>query len=174
MKILRLRIALYIIAFVATFAITYLLKTDGAADKTDTRTMSEAGLPVVYMVSEEGTGYNYLYGYNSEINYSELHGVITPVKTTRDIHFALKTYGTDISGISYEVRDLSGTELIEKTELENFTDKSGIIDINARLRNLLETGKEYMLKICINTKDYERLSQNVLEVIKENYYINSK
>ena len=53
MKILRLRIALYIIAFVATFAITYLLKTDGAADKTDTRTMSEAGLPVVYMVSEE-------------------------------------------------------------------------------------------------------------------------
>ena len=61
----------------ATFAITYLLKTDGAADKTDTRTMSEAGLPVVYMVSEEGTGYNYLYGYNSEINYSELHGVIT-------------------------------------------------------------------------------------------------
>ena len=77
MKILRLRIALYIIAFVATFAITYLLKTDGAADKTDTRTMSEAGLPVVYMVSEEGTGYNYLYGYNSEINYSELHGVIT-------------------------------------------------------------------------------------------------
>lgn len=154
MKILRLRIALYIIAFVATFAITYLLKTDGAADKTDTRTMSEAGLPVVYMVSEEGMGYNYLYGYNSEINYSELHGVITPVKTTRDIHFALKTYGTDISGISYEVRDLSGTELIEKTELENFTDKSGIIDINARLRNLLETGKEYMLKICINTKDY--------------------
>ena len=120
MKILRLRIALYIIAFVATFAITYLLKTDGAADKTDTRTMSEAGLPVVYMVSEEGTGYNYLYGYNSEINYSELHGVITPVKTTGDIHFALKTYGTDISGISYEVRDLSGTELIEKTELENF------------------------------------------------------
>ena len=81
MKILRLRIALYIIAFVATFAITYLLKTDGATDKTDTRTMSEAGLPVVYMVSEEGTGYNYLYGYNSEINYSELHGVITPVKT---------------------------------------------------------------------------------------------
>ena len=53
MKILRLRIALYIIAFVATFAITYLLKTDGATDKTDTRTMSEAGLPVVYMVSEE-------------------------------------------------------------------------------------------------------------------------
>lgn len=114
LKILKLRIALYIIAFVATFAITYLLKTDGATDKTDTRTMSEAGLPVVYMVSEEGTGYNYLYGYNSEINYSELHGVITPVKTTRDIHFALKTYGTDILGISYEVRDLSGTELIEK------------------------------------------------------------
>ena len=26
----------------------------------------------------------------------------------------------------------------------------------------------------LNTKDYERLSQNVLEVIKENYYINSK
>lgn len=174
MKEYKIRIFIYAAAFIVTAALTYLFKISDITHKSENTSMGSAALPVVYMISDEGCKYNYLYGYISDVNYAQMHGVITPVATDRNVKAAVKTYGTDINGISYEVRDLSGTELIEKNTITEFGVVNGIVSLDFKLKNLLTTGKEYMLKIKVNTNKYGEASYYSRIVLTDNANVDKK
>lgn len=147
----KLRIFIYVAAVVVTATLTYLFKISDIINKTENTSMGSSTLPVVYMISDGGTKYNYLYGHVSEVNYAQMHNVVTPIGTSRIFKAGIKTYGTDINGISYEVRSLSGEELIEKNTISEFSEIEGNITVNIKLKNLLTKGQEYILKINVLT-----------------------
>ena len=64
-------------------------------------------------------------------------------------------YGNEISEISFEVRSIDGTRLVEKTKVDDYSDKGDSIQANITIKDLIEPGVEYnwilMLKIGNDT-----------------------
>lgn len=170
----KIRFFIYAAAFVVTAALTYLLEISDIIHKKENTSMGSAGLPIVYMVSDNGIRYNYLHGYVSEINYAQMHSVVTPIGTDRIFKTVIKTYGTDVESVAYEVRDLSGKELIEKSAVDDFTVTNGLINLDLKLKNLLTTGKEYMLRIKVNTNKYGEASYYSRIVLTDNANVDRK
>ena len=152
MKIKYIRIPIYIAAFVLTVVLTYIFKISEITHKEDYYSMGEASLPVVYIESGSGIRYNHMYGQTSEAEYAQLRNVITPVGTDRNMSFTVETYGCNISDITYEIRDLSGKELIEKTQVSEYEKSDNRIRLKVRFKNLLDTETEYMMKITVSSK----------------------
>ena len=150
-----LRVAAYLAVFVVTAVLTYIFAiSDVTKEGASTSTMTDAGLPVVYMVTEEGTSYNYLHGYTKNMDVSQLRSVITPIGEDRQLDFVVRQYGCVLSGISYEVRDLTGEELIERTTLSDYQASKGLIPVSVKLKNLLTENEEYMLIVKLDTEVY--------------------
>ena len=82
--------------------------------------MTEAALPIVYMVSESGTSFNPLHGYVTNVDESMLHECITPLPEGRKLTIGIGTYGQKITGISYEIRSLDGEEYLENTTVTDY------------------------------------------------------
>ena len=154
MKIKYIRIPIYIAAFVLTVVLTYIFKISEITHKEDYYSMGEASLPVVYIESGSGIRYNHMYGQTSEAEYAQLRNIITPVGTDRNMSFTVETYGCNISDITYEIRDLSGKELIEKTQVSEYEKSDNRIRLKVRFKNLLDTETEYMMKITVSSKEY--------------------
>ena len=154
MKNIKIRIAIYILTFVISAVLTYVFCISDFSYKEEKSSMTAAGLPVVYMLTEEGIDYNYLYGHVSEINQAEYHSVVTPIATDREFTFAIKPYGNAVSGISYEINTISGDMLIERNALSDYKISDGIIKHSFKLKNLLNENEEYMIKITVSLESY--------------------
>lgn len=174
MKGLKLRILLYVAAFLVTAVLTYLFSISDIVYKKDSMSMSSSGLPVVYMISEASQRYNYLYGYVSDVDYAQMHSVVTPVGTDRNMKVGIKSYGTTPTKVTYEIRDLSGQELFEKTETqyEKIDDNNGRIYF--KIKNLISSGKEYMLRIKLETDVYGEVSYYSRVILTDNANVDRK
>ena len=81
-----------------------------------TAPMSAASLPTMAIV-EDGQEINQMYGYTMQMDTADMRESITPIKTARQINAVVHGYGTEIAGVSYELRSIDGSRLIENTEL---------------------------------------------------------
>ena len=54
-------------------------------------------------------------------------------------------YAGEISGLRYEIRSMDGENLIERTELSDWTAGEEEITVTLPIQNLLEDGTEYRL-----------------------------
>lgn len=174
MKSYKLRICIYIIAFVVTAIITYIFKISDIIYHSENGGMNSAGLPVVYMTTEKGTEYNYLNGYVSDVNYADMREVVSPISNDRVVNFGIKNYGMKINEINYEIRDLSGENLIERNSTNDFTISNNETKTSIKLKNLLKNGEEYMLKISLSSDKYEKVSYYTRIVIMDNANLDQK
>ena len=148
---IKLRVILYILAFILTAAITFLNMGGTSAYKKETQSaMNSASLPIVYMTTESGINYNYLHGYTCDVEQKLIHDSITPISSDRTFDFNIKQYGSRVTGISFEVRNLDGSKLIERSGLEDYEPTSGDTTASLKFKNLLDVGEEYMLKITLS------------------------
>ncbi len=115
-----------------------------------TAEMSKATLPIVYMnVNDEYI--NPLHGYTTEMEGNYLRGPITPLMANRSVTFRADLYDAVIAKVSYEVRPLDMSRLIEETEVSDFTYEGDAIYATATLKDLIEDDTEYMLIIKLTT-----------------------
>ncbi len=115
-----------------------------------TAEMSKATLPIVYMnVNDEYI--NPLHGYTTEMEGNYLRGPITPLMANRSVTFRADLYDAVIAKVSYEVRPLDMSRLIEETEVSDFTYEGDVIYATATLKDLIEDDTEYMLIIKLTT-----------------------
>lgn len=67
-------------------------------------------------------------------------------------------YGNEISEISFEVRSIDGTRLVERTKVSDYSDKGDSIQASVTIKDLIEPGVEYnwilMLRIGNETVRY--------------------
>lgn len=113
--------------------------------------MSEATLPIVTLVSGDKE-VNPLHGYTSEIDLSYLRGTIIPVGPDRDVHYRINTYGGRAWNLGFEVRSIDGKSLVENTELTDYKESADYIEGSFTLKDLINSGQEYMLVILMDTE----------------------
>ncbi len=127
-------------------------------EKTDTsasyRVMEQATLPVVYF-SYGGERINRSFGYTSRMQDSLMRQALLPVEEDLAIHLSADTLGFDVSGISYEVRDITGERLIEEGSSDAPQEEGGRVEEDIFLQNLLDEGQEYLFSLCLSNDDRE-------------------
>ncbi|MDE5824641.1 MAG: hypothetical protein K2H91_08170, partial [Lachnospiraceae bacterium] len=105
-----------------------------------------------------GIAYNYLHGLKQEMDGSFFRDTITPLGEGRTLSFVVDKYGNEINEISFEVRSIDGTRLVERTKVSDYNDKGDSIQANVTIKDLIEPGVEYnwilMLKVGNDTVRY--------------------
>lgn len=158
MKVIRIKAVVYTLVFVAATVLTYIFTIGKPVYTVNTSGMKSAGLPVIYMTTEEGIKYNYLHGYTGDVNELLMRDAITPIDDSRKLTISVKQYGTIVSGVSYELGTTDGKTLIERGTLSGYSGYNGIVTADFEFKNLLENGKEYLLKIILKTESYDNVS----------------
>lgn len=162
-----------IIAFLAVFFVSLItisfVMNQGNTDMT--AEMGKATLPSMAVV-ENGTEINQMYGYTMPMETAGLRESITTVDSTRQVDAVVHLYGQELLGISYELRSIDGSRLIEKTELTGTKDGDSL-HISFRLKDLMEEGEEYSLIFVAGLED-GREARYYTRVIQADYGLEEK
>ena len=164
------KLAACIVVFIITIFVSSGIYNKGNEELTTS--MAQASLPLVHITTGE-IAYNYLHGLKQEMDGSFFRDTITPLGDGRTLRFVVEKYGNEINGISFEVRSIDGTRLVEKTEISDYDDRGDSIYANITIKDLIEQGVEYnwilMLKVGDDTiRYYTRIIDG------EEYHVNEK
>ncbi len=155
MKKVISKLTVCIVVFVITLFVSSSIYNKG--NKELTTNMAQATLPLVH-ITTRGIAYNYLHGLRQEMDGSFFRDTITPLGDGRTLGFVIDKYGNDISDITFEVRSIDGTRLVEKTKVSEYQETGDSIQATVTIKDLIETGVEYnwilMLKINDETVRY--------------------
>ncbi|NLL80418.1 MAG: hypothetical protein GX234_11675 [Clostridiales bacterium] len=135
--------------FVALFTISAIVN-QGNTDMTVE--MEPATFPLVYM-EIEGQQVNCLHGYWEQMNSSNLRDTITPFGEERSLSMNIRKFGTGVKKVSFEVRSIDGSRLIENTEIKDYEEDKEYIYCDFTVKDLIEENEEYMLVILLETEN---------------------
>lgn len=156
----------FVVIFVISLVVISMVANQGNGDMT--APMSAASLPTMAIV-EDGQEINQMYGYTMQMDTADMRESITPIKTARQINAVVHGYGTEIAGVSYELRSIDGSRLIENTELTG-TQEGDDLYLSFRLKDLMKEGEEYSLIFLVNL-DESRQVRYYTRVIQADYYL---
>ncbi|MDE7416249.1 MAG: hypothetical protein K2N44_08110 [Lachnospiraceae bacterium] len=149
------KLAACIVVFIITLFVSSGIYNKGNEELTTS--MAQASLPLVH-ITTRGIAYNYLHGLKQEMDGSFFRDTITPLGEGRTLSFVVDKYGNEINEISFEVRSIDGTRLVERTKVSDYNDKGDSIQANVTIKDLIEPGVEYnwilMLKVGNDTVRY--------------------
>ena len=140
MKKVIMKIAVCMIVFLCTLFISSSLYNQGNADMT--ATMEQASLPIVHITNGE-MSFNTLYGYRQEMDGRLLRDTITPLQTGRRLSFIIDKYDNEIKSLSFEVRSIDGSRLVESTQITNYKEETDVIRATVNIKDLIEKEQEY-------------------------------
>ena len=150
-KTLR-RILIFVGLFIISVVI-YLLVSEGGTDAEPTYTvLADAELPVVKM-QYGGQNINTLYGYVEKVISGQAAESVTPLAADRNLNIRIDTSGQTITGIAYEIRNISGDNLIEQQTLDRWELTGGTVSAVLPIKDLIEKNREYVLKIELTTEN---------------------
>ena len=111
-----IKLSVTFVLFLISLFVSNILLNRGNTDMT--AEMGGATLPIVYMnVNDEYI--NPLHGYVTEMEGNYLRGAITPLMANRSVSFRADLYDAVIAKVSYEVRPVDMSRLIEETEISD-------------------------------------------------------
>lgn len=115
-----------------------------------TASMAEASLPLVH-INTGGISYNYLHGLRQTVQGSFMRDTITPLGDGRTLSFVIDKYGNDVSAISFEVRSVDGSRLVENTQVSDYRENDERIYATVTIKDLIEEGVEYNWILLLET-----------------------
>lgn len=113
--------------------------------------MGDATLPVVY-AEMYGRKMNRMPGYCQEMDNSAVTDSLTLLPEDRALPVDIENGENQVTAISYEIRSLDRSRLVERTELENWESTESGIRAALPIQNLLSRDQEYLLRIEIQTE----------------------
>jgi hypothetical protein len=140
MKKLLIKITACIVTFIISLFVTSMIYNKGNTEMT--KGMAKASLPLVHITTQD-MDYNYLRGMVGSMDGSFLRDTITPLQEGRKLDFVIDCYGNDISSISFEVRNIDGTRLVESTQVTDYVNIRDTISASVTIKDLIESGVEY-------------------------------
>ena len=151
-KLLRalIRLGILFVISVISALITSRVINQGNTDLT--AEMKKAGLPVIY-VNVNGEYINCLHGYVSKMEGSYLRGSITPMSADRTIPIKIKTFGSVVTDVAYEVRTMDMARLLENATLSASEYNNDEITAVIPVKDLIVDEQEYMLVIKLSLSD---------------------
>lgn len=116
--------------------------------------LSAPSLPLVsVMVGEES--YNTLHGFTGDVDADDVAQYICPVGADRELHGRIEALGEKVKGLSYEVRNINGSRLIEAGNIPWQENTVDILEFSVKMKDLIEEGEEYIFTIILDTERYE-------------------
>ena len=149
MKKTIIKICYLVVVFIASVLILSNTTNNESADMT--AKMSSPTLPTITLY-EGSSQVNVLNGYTDEMEVNYMRGAILPIDDSRSVSFSMNLFDANVTGLSFEVRTLDGTSLVESTDIENYdvnTDKN-LITASFNIKDLIDNDEEYMLVILAN------------------------
>lgn len=145
------------------------------SNKDLTTEMTDATLPVVslYVQTDSGDGLkeiNKLRGYTEKMNGIYMRDTITPVGTDRLLPIQVRTYDTQVDGISYEIRSMDMDRLIADATIEDYEQTKEKISTSLPIQNLLEENREYLLIIKLSSGE-NTISYYTRIIEEQNCYV---
>lgn len=153
-----LLLLLFLAAVVAAFFVSHR-ETPGEAVVME---MEDAVLPVVE-ASVDGNYLNTMHGYTAEMVDRYMRDTVTPLPEDRKLPIRIIWKNDPVKKVRFEVRSLDTTQLVEDTAVDfqkssDNRNDSGVIELELPIQNLLEKGKEYQLKIILQTGHFEQVA----------------
>lgn len=171
MKKTIIKVSIVVCIFFATLFITSKVINQGNVDMTTE--MSKASYPVIW-INYEGFRINELHGYESNMELSQMRENITPLEAGRRIQLEINPYGRKVEQIGYEVRSLSGSRLIENTQIREFEEKENMISLSFSMKDLIEGNQEYMLVIVLTMDNGSEIRYYTRVISTEKYFVSEK
>lgn len=132
--------------------------------------MKPASYPVVVMQSD-GMDINTLFGYSNQMNASYLRYTLTPLPENRKIYIKIKLFDNEISGLTYEVRSLDTSRLVEKTDVYDYIHMEDEISADLSIKDLIEKDQEYILVITLHMSSGEEVNYYTRIVQNDNLHV---
>lgn len=145
------------IFLVVAILVFLLLLKNQEKEEVSYEAMEVASLPVLSL-TVENQEVNVLYGYTAEMKEAYMGETLTPLPEDRKLPVTVSTYGNTVTGLSYEIRTMDGSGLIERRELQDWREEDGRIQVELPIQDLLGRNIEYRLRIFVSTKERENIS----------------
>ncbi len=117
-----------------------------------------------------GMDYNQMQGYITDMDSANMRDHLTPIGADRKIEFSIDKYGNTVEGISYQLRSQGEGRLIEDTKLYNYVDSENEITGEIVLKDLINSGAEYALRITLTLTGGKELYYYT-HVIRDDGYV---
>lgn len=138
------------VVFIITLFVSSSIYNKG--NEETTANMAQASLPLVH-ITTNGISYNYLHGLKQEMEGSFFRDTITPLGEGRTLNFVIEKYDNEIKEISFEVRSIDGTRLVESTKVNDFKENENNIRATVTIKDLIESGREYNWILMLEVGD---------------------
>ncbi|MCR5178479.1 MAG: hypothetical protein K6C95_05800 [Lachnospiraceae bacterium] len=139
------------IAIVFVVALVLFGRIVGSDESTDSDVMDSPRLPLIRLMLRDGSEAMTLRGYKGNMDIRSMRGGLFPVSPDRGVMLRLETYGENVGELYYEIRDIAGGDLIEKTDMElSWNDSRDMAGARITLKDLVDAETEYMLVIVAN------------------------
>lgn len=170
MKKYIIKIAVCILVFICTLFISSSLYNQGNEDMT--ANMEQASLPIVHITNGK-ISFNTLYGYRQDMDGRLLRDSITPLEKARSLSFLIDKYDNEITNLSFEIRSIDGSRLVESTQIANYVEQSDTIRATINIKDLIEKEQEYNWILKVETpKETIRYYTRIIDA--EEYYAAEK
>lgn len=116
-----------------------------------TTDMSEASLPVVYVVNGEKL-MNEMHGYVDEMSVVSMRDTITPLPQNGKLTLRIDSYGKKIQKVSFQIRSLNGDRLVQDGDISVSGDAASVTG-TVSVENLLEDNTEYQFILQVKAGD---------------------
>lgn len=155
------RIILLLLLFLGTVAVVFMMSRREDPVENVVLDRADATLPVIE-VKVDHSFINLMHGYVGDMVGRYMRDTVTPLPADRKLQLKITADEDAVQAISYEIRSLDTTQLVENTQISSWNeteqdDGSSQILVTLPIQNLLEEGKEYQLQIILQTKAHEKV-----------------
>lgn len=166
-----IKCAIVFIVFLSAMLIIGSIMNKGNSDMTTE--MNKASYPIVAF-NYGGQVINAMHGHAQVMEVSQMRESITPLQGGRKLNLVIDLYGRNIRNLSFEVRSIDGSRLIENTNIEEYERTESGIEVSFALKDLIESNQEYTLIIILAMEDGEEIRYYTKVIYPEEYYTSDK
>lgn len=138
-----------ILSFLAGILLMSFMTRMGNRDMTTT--MADATLPVLY-AELNGQLCNETHGYVEEMDGRYMKDTIAAVSSDHQLQLALEKYNAQVKNVSYEVRTMDQSRLIQNGQGLSGEDDGQYVRYTLELKDLLEKEQDYLLILQVETE----------------------
>ena len=142
MKKAMIKGCIFVVTFLTALIISSLLLNKGNTDMT--AEIGKPELPLVFM-DVNGRNVNMMRGYLADMDERYMHADILPMDESRSLSFRIKQYGAEVSSVSFAVRSIDGTRLVEETAVSGIKRNGNEILADIVLKDLINRKKNIIL-----------------------------
>lgn len=162
-----------VLVIVFIISIIVISKITNKGNTGTTAQMGEAMFPLVY-TTVDGYKVNCMHGYANDMEENYIRDSITPLPEDRNLAIEVDKYGATINKITYEVRSMDTTRLVEKTDVTDYKDLGKSIEATLNIKDLIDKDTEYNLTIILQTETNEEIRYYTRIVQSDDLYAKEK